>query len=429
MKHVFPPSEEFLQYLWHRLYFSQQGLRSTSGHDIVVLRPGIWNRDQGPDFLDACIRLDGVDLYGHVEIHLHSQDWYRHEHHLDPYFNGTILHVVFDSQSLPILREDGSELPELMLKPHVDEALWQKYDRLRLSEKQIPCEFYLDRVSFEDKKALVKDLGRERFEEKVYHFRLSVGKEQQYFLKILWQSLAGSLGGVVNKESFKAMAEQIDMELIKPYLHQPLRLEALLFGGAGLLEGKKHDDYQAQLSREWEFLKRKHRLNPFPPGPIKFLRMHPASFPTIRLSQMAHLLHAYPRLEDLLNPDNWQSFLKKRIHCSSYWESHNRFGIKSKKKQVKNLGKSLKRVLILNVLAPLGYLYLKGHGREGAMENMLSRLSAFKPEDNRYTRRWEGIGFSNENMVESQGVLKLAKDYCLEKRCLSCRIGQRILGP
>jgi len=59
-------------------------LYTTDGKKVVVIEPGVVNRDSGPDFKDAMILINGVALSGDVEIHLDSKSWYSHSHHPNP---------------------------------------------------------------------------------------------------------------------------------------------------------------------------------------------------------------------------------------------------------------------------------------------------------------------------------------------------------
>lgn len=429
MKQLYPPSEEFLQYVWHERYFRYQELKTANGQAIKIDKTGIWNRNQGPDFLDAIIEIDKIKHAGHVEIHLNSQDWYRHNHHLDPAYNSCILHVVFESNEVPILRQDGSFVPELILKPHVDAALWQKYDHLRLSETRIPCEFYLDEVSVEDKGGFLSVLGEARFMEKVSQLRALLKTFRQNWAEVLWHRIAWNLGGKVNREAFLEMAKSFQPSILGTYNRQPQKLEALFFGALGLLSSSLEDSYFQQLQADWKFLKLKHGFQAKPLIPLKFLRMHPASFPTIRISHLAMLLPHFPRMEDLLNPESWEDLLAIEIKASPYWEQHVRFGEQKEKHVVRRLGQLQKENLILNELAPLAYLYLHQHGRKDVWPLIKEKLAGLKPENNRITRKWQAQGFPNSEVLHSQGIVKLAKDYCMQKRCLECEIGQRIVKP
>ena len=67
-------TEAFLQYVWqHQLLEGE--MRTTEGALVEVERAGMLNRDAGPDFFDARIRIDGTLWVGNVEVHVKSSSW------------------------------------------------------------------------------------------------------------------------------------------------------------------------------------------------------------------------------------------------------------------------------------------------------------------------------------------------------------------
>ena len=88
-------TERMLQRIWVQKDFAASRLRALDGQAIRVLRAGTWNHREGPDFLDACLEIDGQLVRGDVEIHFRSRDWRQHGHQLDANFSSVILHVVF----------------------------------------------------------------------------------------------------------------------------------------------------------------------------------------------------------------------------------------------------------------------------------------------------------------------------------------------
>jgi hypothetical protein len=61
--------EHLLQYLWqHRLYANDKKLQTTDGQEMIVIHPGQWNRNTGPDFLEAQILIQQTRWVGSCGI-------------------------------------------------------------------------------------------------------------------------------------------------------------------------------------------------------------------------------------------------------------------------------------------------------------------------------------------------------------------------
>jgi len=87
-------TELMLQRLWLRGRFMSGGAVTQDGRAVVVRHPGRWNRQGGPDFLGAKLRIGASEITGDVELHLRESDWAQHGHSADPAYAGVVLHVV-----------------------------------------------------------------------------------------------------------------------------------------------------------------------------------------------------------------------------------------------------------------------------------------------------------------------------------------------
>ncbi|MDG1302118.1 MAG: DUF2851 family protein [Opitutae bacterium] len=112
----FTLTERVVQKIWLRQDYAGAGLKTVSGKTLGVKDPGRWNLQEGPDFKEARVILDGVEIVGDVEVHFNISDWHRHEHERDANFDRVVLHVVLHPERRnpnPVQTSKG-HVPELL---------------------------------------------------------------------------------------------------------------------------------------------------------------------------------------------------------------------------------------------------------------------------------------------------------------------------
>ncbi|MFC2138709.1 DUF2851 domain-containing protein, partial [Bacteroidota bacterium] len=57
----------------------------------------------------------------------------------------------------------------------------------------------------------------------------------------------------------------------------------------------------------------------------------------------------------------------------------------------------------------------------------LKLLEHIPPENNSILSKWKKLGMKVENAYISQALLQLKNEYCNQKKCLNCQIGNRII--
>ena len=122
-------NEAFLQYIWAQRLYKTPEMLTTQHRQITVLNPGRLNTDAGPDFFNAQVKINGITWAGNVEIHLTSDDWYRHGHETDAAYNNVILHVVARSTGREVRNSHGEVISEVVLD--YDPTLLEKYQELK----------------------------------------------------------------------------------------------------------------------------------------------------------------------------------------------------------------------------------------------------------------------------------------------------------
>ncbi|HZH01987.1 MAG TPA: DUF2851 family protein, partial [Flavisolibacter sp.] len=126
-------TEKLLQYIWQFQYFNRTSLETSTTETLQIIHPGQANTNQGPDFLNARIRIGDTFLAGSIELHIKTSDWDKHRHQFDKNYSNVILHVVYQHDV------NSSGLPVLELAPRVSSILLKRYERLMHGSDLIPC--------------------------------------------------------------------------------------------------------------------------------------------------------------------------------------------------------------------------------------------------------------------------------------------------
>ncbi len=425
-------TEKLLQFIWQFQYFNKSELATTMGEPVGILFAGLINTNQGPDFSDAKIKIGTTTWAGTAELHIKTSDWNRHHHQTDKNYRNVILHVVWEDDggsrnSVPVTTEQSSVIPVLELKDRVSKILLQRYEELMNSSSFIPCEKTISTVKAITWKSWKERLLVERLLRKAAIVETYLQQNNFHWEETFWWMLARNFGLKVNAEAFEAVARSMSIPILAKHKNQVNQLEALLFGQAGLLEGNFNEDYPGLLQREYKFLKKKYKLKPIH-QPFHFLRMRPGNFPTIRLAQLAMLItlsiHLFSKVKDINSVKELKELFD--VTANDYWHYHYRFDEASAFKK-KSLGATMIDNIIINTVAPVLFAYGNYHNEIKYKEKALKWLEQTAAESNSITKGFQQWGIENINAFDSQGLIELKNEYCNNKRCLECGVGNAIL--
>ena len=436
--------EEFLYYIWENR-LTDKDLKTAEGETVEVVATGYRNTDSGPDFLEAKIQIGDKLWAGHVEIHVKSSDWNRHGHQTDKAYKNVILHVVYENDI------HVNNIPTLELKGRFDETLFSQYQKLISSKNWIPCEKSIAKVPVFTRLSWLDRMAVERLESKSETVTKTLEANQFDWEDALYKLLMRYLGLKVNNEAFEYLANILPFKTLLKHTDNILQVEAMLMGCAGFLEEDFTEDYPLLLKREFNVMRAKFSLLTMPAERWKFMRMRPSNFPTIRLAQMAQLIHKNGCLFSKIRAAKATAEVKALfdVAASEYWETHWRFpkhdrlpqcdsptDLKSgtvglsyhgSRKTPKHLGDTTIDVLIINAVTPLLFCYGKLHKDESVCETAMQFLEDTEAEDNAVIRHYAQCGIKAENAMRTQALLHLYNMYCKRKRCLECRIGNVLM--
>jgi hypothetical protein len=419
--------EDILQYIWKFQYFNNSGLLSTSGDPILIIHPGMHNTNQGPDFTEAKIKINDTLWAGNVELHINSSDWNRHNHSADNNYNNIILHIVWN-HDVEIRNANGINLPTLELQSRVSKLLLDKYQQLMETPQFIPCEKLKHNLSDLSLTGWKQRLAAERLIMKSENI-LNILKETGYhWEETFWWLIAANFGLKVNSRMFAKIAQSLPLPVLAKHKNSILQVEALLFGQAGLLGKEFKEKYPAMLKREYEFYQKKYKLKPVD-GELFFLRMRPANFPTLRLAQLAMLIHNSEHLFSKIKETDSVDDIKKMLslEANDYWNYHYVFDEETDYK-VKRLGKQMTNNIIINTIVPIIFSYGLYLNEETYKDKAIKWLEEIPTEKNTITKGFEKLKYNIKTAFDSQAFIQLKNEYCMHKLCLQCAIANSILN-
>jgi hypothetical protein len=293
----------------------------------------------------------------------------------------------------------------------------------------IPCGNKVVEVPVLVRKSFMERLTIERIEAKTEVAKRLLDESHGGWEQTCYWLMAHYFGGKVNALPFELLAKATDQRLLARWKDNPRRIEALLMGQAGMLEGFFEDDYPRQLQTDYNAIGGAAALKPIDGNLWKYYCLRPSSFPTIRISQFAQLLSQSSSLFATLLSINDAKEIEKLFdqHAAEYWNNHYKFDKATAKSSVKRIGKMQAEMLIINAWVPLLFLYGAEHGQQNYKDHAVDLLMQLPAEDNIVIRRWRQTGIEPSNAAESQALLQLYNKYCTGRRCLECGIGYQIL--
>ena len=427
--------EQLLQYVWKHKILPLECLETTDGKALEIIDPGLHNRNAGPDFFNAKLRIGNTMWVGNVEIHEHSKDWFRHGHDSDPAYDNVVLHVVEDVDC-DVTNSRGEFIPQIKLCVPVTVTL--NYKELLNADAYPPCYRIVPELSQLTVHSWMAALQTERLERKTLDIarraeRANGSWEDAYFI-----TLARNYGFGINGDAFEQWAYNVPLNQVAHHRDDIFQIEAIFLGQAGLLDidaipakyqkEAMNDGYFNRLKNEYKYLAHKFSLTPMNRTMWKFLRLRPQNFPHIRISQLATLYHerktSLSQLVECMNVDEMGHMLS--THVTEYWATHYTFGAESASNS-KSMSPFSINLLMINTAIPMLFAYGRHTCDDTLCDRAFDMLEQLKAEDNHIIRMWKECGLKVATAGDSQALIQLKNEYCDRKDCLRCRFGYEYL--
>lgn len=425
-----PIYEINLQHAWNNIPINKK-FKSTGEGEIIVLSPGVWNREAGPDFLNAKISINNRIVIGDVEVHTRTSDWFNHGHHKDRNYDNVILHVIADNNrdtdSSPAITTMVITAPKGSSN-HINK---EKYNCGK-------CAKYYSNMDVGQLKKLFIEAGRERFSAKSSHIleqMLCYGADDAF-----WEATFEAIGYKNNKQTFK--------ELFCRFRNYPNEAkyscaESILWGESGLLP----DLVATELAPDMEYYTKScweqwWTVRPEAHEPINWVRSgsRPLNSPERRVAALEILVRKFESptkfFASLIRETDssmiWTALKKELVVNHSLWDQYTNFYCK-RKNRAAVLGESRVLDLCVNVVLPAVYAYARLKQDDELLTQTIECWMALPKAQNNYVftivrKKWflsdEIASTTLSSAAAQQGVLHVYRNFCEANQidCNSCLI-------
>lgn len=403
--------EIVLHYIWEHCLWAGYEQKTTDGRPVEIVSVGEHNRDAGPDYSHARVRIDGKEWIGNIEIHVCSSDWTKHHHHLDKAYNNVILHVVRTADK-PVYNSKGELVPQCELQYPSDKdylsELFAAAQQMDSAIGRIGCAEQLLHEPGLLTEGWRKTLLYKRLECKRASIERLLEITKGSWEHALYISLARNFGFHTNSLPFEQLAINTPLSYLQKHRNSLFQLTAMLMGQAGGLEPSSlshSDDKEKQLlAKEYAFMQAKFGLTPMDASIWKHSKMRPQNSPELRIRQFAQLLYQSENLlSKILDTDD----LKELEHLFA----------------VPQMGKSSIYILLINTVIPYKYAYAKHRNMDFDAYALMTKIAA---ENNTIIRQWRVLGQEVKNAADTQALLHLYQNYCQHHECINCEVGYKI---
>jgi len=418
------PNELELQARWFAGDFGKHFV-STTGDKIDIVQFGTWNREAGPDFRDAAVRINGGDpMRGCIELDVSDRSWETHGHAANPAFEETVLHVFVEKSGREFFTRTKSNrnVPQICINLA---ALPTAFSANVPLARPGRCQAPLKDLPEERVRSVLDAAAQFRLRQKALRIRHKIdthGRDEAAF-----QEIAAALGYKENKLPFTLLAQRLPLRLLREKSHDG---EPLLFGVAGFLQTVDLDVYKGStreyVRRLWDrWWPHRDQLQRFI-LPAKFWRSsitRPVNHPQRRLAALATLARQWSRLQGASGKSSVAAandFFQRLDH--PFWNFHYTLTADPSPKKMALIGEARVADILANVLFPFWladdidvwaeYAKLAARLSNRRLETAGTRLFGTDPRQAQFQK----------TVAHQQGLLQIYEDFCMQDNsdCAQC---------
>lgn len=397
----------------------------TAREQIEIVQFGTWNREAGPDFCNAAIRINRSEIQcGSIELDLADRNWESHGHATNPAFDQTVLHVFLESGKSEFFTRtsDNRQVTQVRIDPSILPSTFSTNVPLARPGR---CQAPLSGLPEEKVRSILQAAAHFRFQRKA--LRLQQLSELHGENEALFQEIAGALGYKQNKLPFALLAQRLPLHHLRS---QREGIESLLFGLAGFLREPDLAEfapgtrqYLRGLWDDWWPERATHQRLVLPRNTWHLNGSRPLNHPQRRLAALAEIAAQWSRLCRSLGKDSLRPVRKFFLELKHpFWDFHYTLTSSASPRKRALVGETRINEILANVILPWresqgqpawnDYNALPARLTNRRIETGALRLFGNDPRRQQFLRY----------LGQHQGLLQIYEDFCLQddSDCAQC---------
>ena len=407
-----------IHYLWKSGLLKGKELTTTDCSCLRIVDTGKSN-NTGTLFKEAKVKIGEQTWCG--DVMLHHDNPKKTKAAADN--NSVILHVMTDSSTkAPQSIDNGASVVI-----NCPQELLHEFQNAEQHAATFPCAKAIATLPEIQYHGILSRLLTERIGEKMKIIERIFAQCDQRWDDTLLKVAIRSFGFGIQSSVFEEWATLLNPQALGKHRDNPVQVEAILFGQAGLLDEESIPSYykdEALRSTYYNELKREYRFlsNKFGLESIDNKKWNCGnSTPHLRIARIASL-YSLGRLtmSGITAVNTLTDAYKLFSHpLSGYWHNHTCFG---GTETIGNSGMRQKQVdvIIINTVAPMLYVYGKHRKEEKLCSMAEDLLHQIAPEENSIIKRWREQGVKAGCAADTQALLQLERSYCRVRNCTEC---------
>ncbi len=421
-------SEHEMQAHWFAGDFGRE-FTATDGRRVSVVQFGVWNREAGPDFVEAAVAIDGAEpVRGCIELDTDVRDWERHGHAENPAFESAVLHVFTERGGSEFFTRTRAHrlVPQVLLDVS---SLTDEPPNPQPEAKPGRCVAPLRELPEEKVREVLLGAAEHRLKRKAA--ALARLGEIHGADDALYQALATTLGYKSNKLPFTLLAQRLPLKLLRG---AKAGADALIFGVAGFLPTREFPpesrEYLRGMWSGWWAQRAEFERLTVPADLWKLGGQRPLNHPQRRLAALAQIVRHWTKIRALrqrCDPAGITDFFATL--SDEFWDFHYTLTSKASAKRMALVGETRVTEMLANVFYPLAFAedssrWLGFKNLPATLSNRrveIAALRLFGPDSARAASLLRSAAIQ-------QGLLQIYEDFCQHDAsdCIRCRFPEQL---